>query len=208
MGGIGSGRRWHFGAKDTTDSYRSTDVRWLKREGMLTPGANQGISWSRGGEIVASINVRAEQGRVILSYRHRIGDGEWGDESYPVYPTTTPCHIGGERHWFPCPARGCGQRVALLYGGRIFACRKCYQLAYASQREDPGNRLARRANAIRNRMGWPAGILNGSDLGKPKGMHWRTYERLCQEHDILEGQILVELAGDPERLTGRKFLPD
>ena len=208
MGGSGSGRRWHFGAKDTIDSYRSIDVRWLKREGMLSPGASRRITWSRHGEIVASINVRAELDRVILNYRHRSGGDEWKDESYPIRLTTTPCHMGGERHWFLCPARGCGQRVAVLYGGRIFACRKCYQLAYPSQRENFGDRLARRANGIRNKMGWPVGIFNGCDLGKPKGMHWRTYERLCQEHDILEGQILVELVDDLERLTGRKFMPD
>jgi hypothetical protein len=35
MGGIGSGRHWQFGA-DTTEGYRSIDVRWLKREGLLT----------------------------------------------------------------------------------------------------------------------------------------------------------------------------
>lgn len=112
MGGSGSGRRWHFGSKDTTEGYRSIDVRWLKREGMLTPGANRRITWSRHGEVVASINIRAELGRVILTYRHRGGGGnEWKDESYPVHLTTTPCHMGGERHWFLCPARGCGQRV-------------------------------------------------------------------------------------------------
>lgn len=55
---------------------------------------------------------------MILTYRHRIGDsGDWQDESYPVGLDTTPCHLGGERSWFLCPARGCGKRVAILYGG-------------------------------------------------------------------------------------------
>ena len=31
MGGVGSGRHWQFGA-DTTDDYRSIDIRWLKRD--------------------------------------------------------------------------------------------------------------------------------------------------------------------------------
>jgi len=39
-------------------------------------------------------------------------------------------------------------------------------------------------------------------------MHWQTYERLCQEHDVLESQIMVGLVDDLERLTGRKFMPD
>jgi hypothetical protein len=126
---------------------------------------------------------------VFLTYRHRSGGDNWKDESYPVYLTTTPCHMGGERHWFLCPARGCGQRVAVLYGGGIFACRKCCQLAYPSQREDTGDRAARRADRIRDRLRWPSGILQGSGWGKPKDMHWRTYERLCAEHDTLEDVV-------------------
>jgi hypothetical protein len=185
MGGSGSGRRSHYGSKDTTDGYRSIDVRPLKRGGFLSPGRAFSWQWSRHGEVVASIDVRAEVGRVILTYRHRSGGGEWKDESYPVYLTTTPCHMGGERHWFLCPAHGCGQRVAMLHGGTLFACRKCHQLTYASQREDTGDRAARRAQRIRDRMGWPRTVLVGSagSYGeKPKGMHWRTYERLCGQH--------------------------
>ena len=181
MGGCGSGR--YSWGKDTTEGYRSIDVRWLKRERMLSPGADRRITWSRQGEVVASINIRAEAGRVILTYRHRRGGGDWNDESYPVYLTTTPCHMGGERHWFLCPARGCGQRVAVIYGGAIFACRRCHQLAYASQSESPEDRAARRADRIRDRLGWPGGILEGSGWGKPKGMHWATYQRLSDQHD-------------------------
>lgn len=99
--------------------------------------------------------------------------------------------MGGERHWLLCPARGCGRRVAVLYGGAIFACRHCYRLAYPPQREKPGDRAARRADRIRDKMGWPGGILEGGDWGKPKGMHWRTYERFCREHDALSDRALV-----------------
>ena len=193
MGGSGSGRRWRYGAKDTTEGYQSIDVRWLKREGMLSPRANRRITWSRHGDVIASINVRVEPGRVILTYRHRSGGDEWKDESYPVCLTTTPCHMGGERHWFLCPARGCGRRVAVLYGGGIFACRKCHRLAYPSQREDAGDRAARRAHRIRDRMGWPGGVLEGSGWGKPKGMHRRTYETLCDQHDTFEDVVNRDL---------------
>ena len=33
---------------------------------------------------------------------------------------------------------------------------------------------------------------------KPKGMHWRTYERLCREHDALSD---LALAGNIEFFT-------
>ena len=74
----------------------------------------------------------------------------------------TPCNLGGSRAWFICPAVGCGRRVAILYGGGIFACRHCYQLAYASAREDVCDRAARRADRLRARLGWEPGILNGN----------------------------------------------
>jgi hypothetical protein len=108
----------------------------------------------------------------------------------------TPCTYGGQRAWFRCPAVGCGQRVALLYGGRIFACRHCYRLTYRSQRETPDDRLARRADKIREQLGWELGILNGSGW-KPKGMHWRTFRRLTAEHDAL---VHASLTGMAQRL--------
>jgi hypothetical protein len=131
---------------------------------------------------VASIQMRAEPDRVILTYRHRRGEAEWRDEEYPVYLSRTPCHLGGSRVWFCCPARGCGRRVAILYGGSIFACRRCHQLAYESAREDTGDRATRRADRIRARLGWEPGIANGRGP-KPKWMRWRTYQRLVARHD-------------------------
>jgi hypothetical protein len=59
------------------------------------------------------------------------GDGKCKDEQYPVRIERTPCNLGGSRHWFICPAVGCGRRAAILYGGGNFACRRCHQLAYA-----------------------------------------------------------------------------
>jgi hypothetical protein len=181
MGGPGSGNRWRYGAKSTTDDYRTLDVRRWAREGVLVPGYRGGWQWARNGEIVASIQMRAEQDRVILNYRHR-SNGEWKNEQYPVRVVRTPCNLGGERLWFICPAVGCGRRVAILYGSGIFACRHCYQLAYASSREDAGGRATRRADRLRARLGWEPGILNGNG-SKPKWMRWRTFERLAAEHD-------------------------
>lgn len=182
MGGIGSGRRWHYRAKDTTEDYRSIDVRRWKRDGLLSSGQSFNWQWSRHGEVVASIRVRSEPERVTLSYRHRSGGDDWKDESYPVHLEWTDCHIGGQRPWFLCPARGCGRRVALLYGGSTFACRHCYELAYPSQREIWGNRAARKADRIREQLGWEPGILNGAGV-KPRGMHWNTFNRLADEQE-------------------------
>jgi hypothetical protein len=174
MGGSSSGRHWNFGVKDTTDDYRVLDVRRWQRDGYLEPDSRFGWQWTRNGETLASIQVRAESNRVILSYRHQQrGGGEWKSEEYPIYLDRTPCTYGGTRAWFRCPAQGCGRRVAILYGGAIFACRHCHRLAYPSQRDAPHERAAR--------LGWEPGILNGPGWCKSKGMHGRTYERLSTE---------------------------
>ena len=191
MGGPGSGNRWRYGARSTTDDYRTIDVRRWAREGLLRPGYWGGWQWTRNGETVASIQMQAEQDRVTLTYRHRSGGEDWKDEQYPVPIVRTPCSLGGSRAWFLCPAIGCGRRVAILYGGGIFACRHCYQLAYASSREDASDRT-RRADRLRARLGWEPGILNGEG-SKPKWMRWHTFQRLRAEHDALVGRSLQAL---------------
>jgi len=191
MGGIGSGRTRSWIA--TTDDYRSIDVRRWKREGGLAPHQSFDCMWSRQGEVVSSIRVRTEPDRVILTDCYRSGGEDRKDESYPVYLDWTDCNLGGKRPWFLCPVRGCGRRVAILYGGGIFACRHCYQLAYPSQRETGYNRMARRANRIRDKLGWEPGFLNGNG-GKPKGMHWHTFERLTAQHDAFVQTSLARIA--------------
>jgi hypothetical protein len=192
MGGIGSGRRYQ-GGRETTSDMRALDVRRLQRDGLLTAGRDFGLTWYRNDEEVASINVRTEADYVILNYRSRSNGGDWQPMEYPVYLEWTGCNLGGRRAWFLCPAKGCGRRVAILYGGAIFACRHCHELAYACQRETDDDRAARRADAIRRRLGWRPGILNGSGT-RPKGMHRRTFERLKAEHDAYVQRWLTGMA--------------
>jgi hypothetical protein len=86
--------------------------------------------------------------------------------------------------------------VAILYGGGIFACRHCYQLAYPSSRETAGDRATRRADRLRARLGWERGILNGEG-GKPKWMRWRTFVRLTSKHAEL---VNLSMLGIMQRL--------
>ena len=182
MGGPGSGNRWRLGSRSTTDEYRRLDVRALVRAGVLKPGYAGGWQWTQDGERVAWIKIATTATALRVMYRHRSGDESWKEESYQICFVHTPCHFGGARVWFLCPARGCKRRVAVLYGGGVFACRHCYGLAYACTRESASDRATRRADKIRIRLGWETGILN--DPGdKPKWMRWRTYERLVDEHD-------------------------
>ena len=194
MGGFGSGRG--HGGKNTTNDMRPLDVRRLQRAGLLTAGRASGWHWTCNGEEVASIQMRTEVDRVILNYRSRSNGGDWQPMEYPVYLEWTGCNLGGRRAWFLCPAVGCGRRVAILFGGAVFACRHCHKLAYECQREADDDRAMRRADTIRRRLGWGAGIAN-PEGGKPKGMHWRTFNRMKAKYDAFAN---ASWAGTAERL--------
>lgn len=173
MGGYGSGRR--YGSKSTTGEYLQLDVRRLQRDGLLERRFAFNWQWSRKGEPVGNINVSPEEDRLVLSYRYR---GE--SKEFPVLLDWTSCHYGGERAWFLCPARGCGRRVAILYGGGIFACRCCYRLAYESQTESPAYRALSRTQNIRVRLGGSGSMMEDFP-NRPKGMHRKTYLMLLHK---------------------------
>jgi hypothetical protein len=180
MGGRGSGRQSGYGGKTETSDAMPLDIRKITRKGLLVPGSSFSWQWTVNARKVAGINIRVDLQSVVLSYCMK-STGEVVEQR--VQTQTSPCHLGGQRHWFTCPK--CGKRVAVLYApGRYFACRQCGGLGYATQKEGVGDRASSKANKIRKRLGWQAGILNDAG-GKPKGMHWATYQRLNCHYDAL-----------------------
>lgn len=141
------------------------DVRDLARRRLLGSGSF-GWHWTDGssGERVGSIEIEARGSELGLRYSIR---GEPKAQRVPLSRTT--CTFGGARPWFHCPR--CDRRVAILYltGGR-FACRRCGQVAYASQSEDLCARTWRRQAKLEAKL--------GDDWRRPKGMHRATHERI------------------------------
>jgi len=94
----------------------------------------------------------------------------------------------------------CGRHVTKLYGaGRLFACRHCYRLAYASQQESAHQRGLLKLQKIRMRLGGSLSMLDEFP-DKPKGMHWRTYDRLRGLHDAAENRSTMGLMSFRRRL--------
>ena len=137
--------------------------------------------------------MNVESDHVVLQYNYMRLDGTWQPIKYAVSIEWTPCHYGGQRPWFICSMGGCGQRVAILYGNSIFACRKCHQLAYACQREVSHDRALRRAQNIRKKLGGSANMLEPFPP-KPKGMRWYTYWRMTDQHNAFHRVALVGMA--------------
>jgi hypothetical protein len=170
-----SGRTWPNRKRRTSDLVR-LDVRHCQREGLLKPDTSYKLQWALRDGSMASITVFSESGWLILSNWHQVGEAE--AEWCPVSVEWTRCNYGGLRAWFLCPVKGCQRRVLILYAGRSFACRHCYQLRYDSQLRSACRRALYKARAIRIRLGGSANLV-GPPPSKPKGMHSLTYSRLC-----------------------------
>jgi len=143
MGGRGSGRPCSYGGKPETNDSMPLDIRKITRKGLLVPGSSFGWQWTVNDRQVAGISMRVDYlESMVLSYRMK-STGEVVEQR--VQTQTSPCHLGGQRHWFTCPR--CSKRVAVLYApGPYFACRQCGGLVYATQKEGAGDRASSRAD--------------------------------------------------------------
>src|SRR6516162_2154104 len=180
-----------YGGRTTCESFPSIDVRQWHREGRLYPGERFSWSWTYGGDSAGSIMVQVECAAVLLSYRSCYsGSDDWKSIEQRVPIRLTACHFGGVLPWFVCPVyrngRYCGRRAAVLYcAGELFACRRCYGLAYESQQETPMRRGVFQAQKIRMRLGGSVNLFEPFPE-KPKRMHWRTYLRLRTRAEAAE----------------------
>lgn len=162
MGGYGSGQRYGPTKRTTTQMAR-LDVLELHRAGHLRGAKALNHDYA--------VKVRGREPQDVKALIRL----EW-----------TPCHYGGCRPWFTCPR--CGRRSRHIYLGVVAACRVCHDLAYQCQRETDTDRALRKARKINERLGGTSDLVN-PPLHKPKGMHWRTFDRLT-----LEGQTAYAAA--------------
>jgi hypothetical protein len=195
MGGPGSGMWYRWDTRTTLDQVRRLDVRWLHRYGYLD-GWLRWVTWSRGERQTGSVGVRLVDGRLVVEYRCcRRGTDPWEDIRQVITLKWTPCHYGGQRPWFRCP--GCQRRVAVLCGyDRLFLCRHCYRLPYTSQHETRLDRLYRKMRKLQTRIGHQY-------ARKPKGMHWRTWERLRDQALNIEMTRDLAMEATLDRLMRR-----
>ncbi len=184
MGGRGSGRSASYGfTVDKCHEYHSIDLAWLRRKGLLIVGRTSTLTWSRAGQETGSISVECLLEGVRLVYKHRNRSDDWQDvrEFVPFVESRTA--FGGRRQWFQCLS--CRNKCRILYGGTYFRCRRCHRLKYETQYEPAFGRAATRALKIRDRLGAKGGLDEPFPV-KPKGMHWKTYQRFEAEDERLQ----------------------
>lgn len=190
MGGSGSGNWYRSDSKTLTEHCMSIDVRRLNRKGCQEPGQKYSWKWQNGSNIV----IETKPGAIELFYSIPRNEQPCKDVHITAPLSWSSCNYGGKRPWFICPSKSCGGRVAKLYlAGKYFLCRHCHDLAYLSQRQAKEFRLQDKAQRICRRLG----ANNCNDLfgaPKPKGMHWRTYEKLVDEAQEVELESLYAIS--------------
>jgi len=168
------------GYKVTGESLHRVDVRLWARRNYLRGDNDCHFSWNWtcNGEPSGSIRVKANRHCVALCYRIRSFGGEWEDQEQYVEVCQTMCNFGGLRNWFRCPS--CDRRCEVLYlRFNRFACRKCNRATYSSQIGGPLDRLSHKLHKHRKQI----------EGGRPKGMHRRTWDRLCERVNDLETEV-------------------
>jgi hypothetical protein len=181
MSGSGSGR-WGTSkpdAKTLADRCLALDIKLLVRAGVIRPDVDHRGTWEwrdepEDEEPSATIGFTARTGpdggslglRYSVQVRRAGGEGVPERVDQEVRLVTTSLPTGGRRWWFQCPARRadhsvpCRRRVGKLFlpgGGRVFACRHCYELAYESSRNSTrGSRMWDELGAVAGIPGWVA----------------------------------------------------
>ncbi len=184
------GSRWGAGRparKGKAEHCLRLNLNKVRQAGLLRSGASGIWAWHRDGNQIGTVGLRCLDG--LLRVECQI-DGSEAGHAIPL--DFTPCFFGGVRPWFRCPS--CFRRTGVLFlrGGAPFRCRHCARLAYSCQSEDEIGRTWRRQIKIEGRL-----TENGC---RPKGMHWRTFERLQAAIDSCEVRRELALADAMQRM--------
>jgi hypothetical protein len=152
----------------TIEQTRSIDIRTLQRADYFCGPKDGSWTWRINGKIVGEARIGWDGDRLTIR-----------DQAIDI--GLTPCRFGGYRFCFRC---SCGRHVAALYSptGQPWACRHCHRLTYATRQAVSRDRNLLRAQRIRQRLGGSPNMLEDFPL-KPKGMHWRRYDRMRDVHD-------------------------
>lgn len=187
MGGSASGSWYRWSKKSTNENFHRFSISRLKELGVVDrqKWGSGNWQWTIDEEVVSSISYElntldSTNPWLRVHYTHT-NSGDKHD--YRIYLCTTSPHYGGVRWWFKCPR--CYRRVGVLFLGNIFACRHCWDMAYASQNQRADSRYTDRAFAIARKLGLEGNVIDGFWGEKPKGMHWKTFNQRKEQLDWL-----------------------
>lgn len=221
MGGLGSGR---YGGHPTIERCRSLvlDVNLVTKsvraaaaaldENKIVTTGPWRLTWTRRGEpqpwttLGLTVELGRESGEARLDFDIEHLSRRTGPQDQRVRLETTPCHFGGHRWWWVCPATGryCS-KLYLPNGGRQFLSRGrgAYMLAYESQRTGAIDRSHGRMARLERRMGAEHRYLEDFPPDRPKWMRHRTYARPVSQWQAARDRHDDIFIMGAQRLLGR-----
>lgn len=151
------------------------DFYWLDDDGEVRANARIAADMTKGATAISAACYGTM--RIVA---------DWINQTIQL--VACPRHFGGRQWYFVCPRQG--RHVSVLWSPprqRFFAGRKAWgnDFAYRSQYYAAGMRARYMAIKLCERIGGPGASVEWVVPPKPKGMRWRTYERLakrCQEY--------------------------
>lgn len=170
--------------KKTVEDYLSIDSRTMKKDGVFINGSAGAWEWP---EHNSSVSHEFLNNTLLLSFVTSGGD----EVIQPVQIDTTPCNYGNSRHWYICPGKDCGKRVAKLYlVGSEFLCRHCHNLNYLIQQSHKHHVFSINMQRIGSRLNWPNGTVpNYRRLCPPKHMHRKTFDLMVSRYEAYEKKL-------------------
>lgn len=197
MGGYNSGG--HNRKHVTVEASVKLDAAMLRRAGLLDVAAPKGYSWDYSNRDRHTCTVLVIAGYQAGALQVTIITPDKVEHQQHIRTSATACNYGKVRHWLHCPQ--CGRRAFRLYyyphtvnarGEYVhyFTCRHCLHLTYQARRERGFDRYQSRCFNAHDRMKEWARVHGVKDFktdrwqwqmppDKPKGMRWRTYERIA-----------------------------
>lgn len=210
MGGNGSGRQ---GGRPTVERTNSI-VLSIHKVMRDFDGVNQmtkRCTWpdSIDGEMTATIRPQETHPPLVeLRYRFDHFSRDTGPQIQYIDVGWSPCPFGGRRWWWHCPKSDLPvTKLYLPNGGIHFWSRQAYRLGYLSTRETWLDRARRKSGKLHRKLGWDYDGPTDFLPDKPKGMHWRTYNALCDRIDAVEQVIDSGFAMRVGRLLAKHGSP-
>lgn len=155
------------------------DVFWLKRQSFLTSPRPMTMTWSRNGLLLLELSLHTREGVLYVQNATAVELPYRDELSQMIQLEDQPRHVGGKATLFACPSCGSLRQYLYLNKNQRFVCQTCANLTYKVRRERKVARAFRRWSKASKSLG---GVCWEGWYGRnrPKGMHKRRYEALCE----------------------------
>ena len=193
MGGIYSGRK--SSDKPSVEDLPSLDVCDLYRRGYLEPGVVGVIQLSNGQsiEVAGRANYLGWQYCVVTRHLARKSDGRITLIEQTIGIEITEVLNGkAQRPYFRCP-RSEKRAGVLILGSSGFAHRTFYRYLYRIQRQGHFDRAVTSGRKIKERLGCSEREAATDPPERPKGMHWKIFNKLKKKHARAVEPIMAKI---------------